>query len=168
MQLLTDSEALARIDTGAIADLTRSATEATFYGAPLSDLQLAANHRVVDISTTTCETAVSSPSQHFAAAFVDDRLAGYVIGTRHATDDHELDWLMVHPDFHGSAVSAALMSAGMDWLGHDKPMWLAVIQFNRRAIRFYEKFGFAVDAGVRTAHVVPHYVMRRAATQPSR
>lgn len=162
MELLSDRQALARIGAGEIEQLTRAATDATFYGAPLSDDQFAANRRIVAISTETCEAAARSETQHFAAAFVDGRFAGYVIGTRHAANGNELDWLMVHPDFHGSPVSAALMDAGMDWLGRDAPMWLTVIQHNARAIRFYEKFGFRVDHDARTAHIVPHYIMRRA------
>jgi GNAT superfamily N-acetyltransferase len=164
MELLTDSQALARIAAGEIEALTRAATGATFYGPPLTDAQIGANERVVQISMSTCETAARSEAQHFAAAFVDGRFAGYVIGTLHAPESRELDWLMVHPDFHGTPVSAALMHAVMDWLRRDRPMWLSVIQFNRRAIRFYEKFGFAVDPEARTAHVVPHYIMRRPAS----
>lgn len=144
-----------------ISQLTAAATEATFYGAPLSDEQHAANRRVVAISTATCETAAQSPGQHFVAAFIGARLAGYVIATRHDEMSRELDWLMVHPDFHGAPVSSALMNAGMDWLGRDQGVWLTVIQHNARAIRFYEKFGFAIDAEARTAHVVPHFIMRR-------
>ena len=163
MELLHDEQALARGLARDIEQLTRAATAVTFYGAPLTDAQLAANARVVDISTPTCEAAAASANQHFTAAFIDNRLAGYVIGTRHGPGDHELDWLMVHPDFHGAPVSGALMNVGMDWLGRDRPMWLTVIQHNRRAIRFYEKFGFAIDPDARTSHVVPHYVMRRPA-----
>jgi ribosomal protein S18 acetylase RimI-like enzyme len=163
MEVLANNEALARLRVGAVERLTHAATAATFYAAPLTEVQLAANRRVVDISTSICETAAISPSQHFAAAFIEDRFAGYVIGTRHAPKDHELDWLMVHPDFHGTPVSTALMNAGMHWLGHDQPIWLTVIQSNQRAIRFYEKFGFAIDPDARTAHVVPHHIMRRPA-----
>lgn len=163
MQLLTDQAALARLTPGDIEALTESATAATFYGAPLSDEQIAANKRIVTISARTCEAAAASADNSFIAAFVDGRLAGYVIATRHAPDSHELDWLMVHPDFHGSPVSRALMDAGLDWLGRANPIWLTVIAFNARAIRFYEKFGFAVDHGANPQHLVPHYIMRRPA-----
>lgn len=162
MDLLTDADALARIGAGEIEALTRGATYVTFYGAPLSHDQLAANRRIAAISTATCEEAVQSEAQVFVAAFLEGRFAGYVVGTRHAGLGNELDWLMVHPDFHGTKVSAALMDAGMDWLGRDAPMWLTVIQHNTRAIRFYEKFGFAIDRDAKTSHVVPHYIMRRA------
>jgi ribosomal protein S18 acetylase RimI-like enzyme len=98
----------------------------------------------------------------FSAAFVDERLAGFVICTRHADKGHELDWLMVHPDFHGSAVAASLMEQGMRWLGLEQSMWLTVIAYNERAQRFYRRFGFEVDPGTPMDHVVPHVIMRRS------
>lgn len=47
--------------------------------------------------------------------------------------------------------------------GRDNPIWLSVIAFNARAIRFYEKFGFAVDHDAKPQHLVPHHIMRRPA-----
>ena len=123
---------------------------------------MAANRRIVAISAGTALGAIASPDRHFAAAFVGDAFAGYVIATLHAPDDRELDWMMVHPDFHGRGVAAALMEAGIAWLGADRPMWLNVIRHNERAIRFYRKYGFEIDPDARTDHVVPHAIMRRA------
>jgi GNAT superfamily N-acetyltransferase len=163
IELFEDTAALARLAPGDIARLTDVATAATFYGAPLSDDQIAANKRIVTISTASCESAAANAHQALIAAFDRDRLAGYVISTRHAEQDRELDWLMVHPDFHGTPVSRLLMQRGIEWLGADQPMWLNVIAFNQRAIRFYEKFGFAIDPDARTHHLVPHVIMRRAA-----
>lgn len=161
MDILEDAQALARLAPDAIERLTRSATDSTFYVEPLSDAQIAANRRIVAISKAACETAAANAQQAFFAAFIAERFAGYVIATRHGDDDLELDWLMVDPDFHGTPVSKALMRRGVAWLGADRPMWLNVIAFNRRAIRFYERFGFVVDPDARTQHVVPHLIMRR-------
>ncbi|WP_167755803.1 GNAT family N-acetyltransferase [Vitreimonas flagellata] len=163
IELVEDAGALARLAPDDIARLTDSATAATFYAASLSDEQIAANKRIITISTASCAAAAANPHQAFIAAFDHDRLAGFVISTRHAENDRELDWLMVHPDFHGTAVSRLLMERGIAWLGADQPMWLNVIAFNHRAIRFYEKFGFAIDAAARTHHLVPHVIMRRPA-----
>jgi ribosomal protein S18 acetylase RimI-like enzyme len=93
---------------------------------------------------------------------VDGSFAGYMIATVHAPDDRELDWMMVDPSFHGNGVADALMRAGINWLGTDRPIWLNVIRHNERAIRFYQKHGFQVDTGASTDHAVPHFIMRRA------
>jgi ribosomal protein S18 acetylase RimI-like enzyme len=105
--------------------------------------------------------AVASDHQHLAAAFAAGRLAGFMIATRHGPGDHELDWLMVHPDRHGSGLAAALMAEGIQWLGADRPMWLTVIQHNYRAISFYRKFGFEIDRTALLDRPVPTWIMRR-------
>jgi ribosomal protein S18 acetylase RimI-like enzyme len=161
LRIFTDSEAIRALSPGAITNLTEAATGATFDHGGLTDEQRAANRRVVDISEATAQAAAVNAHQHLAAAFADGRFAGFVIATKHAPDDHELDWLMVHPDFHGTNVADALMRAGMAWLGEGDPMWLNVIRHNARAIRFYEKRGFKIDPMATTAHVVPHHIMRR-------
>lgn len=161
--IYSDQSALLRLRPGDITDLTEAATTATFYHDELTAEQVAANGRVVAISRDCCTAAAGNEHQHFAAAFVDDRFAGYMIATRHGDDDLELDWLMVHPDHHGAGVAAALMDVGIDWLGADMPMWLNVIRRNERAIRFYRRFGFEIDAMAITSHVVPHWIMRRPA-----
>lgn len=161
VRILTDGAAMRTLPTGAITSLTEAATRATFDRDDLTADQRAANRRVVDISEATARAAAVNAHQHLAAALVDRRFAGFVIATKHTPGDHELDWLMVHPDFHGTNVADALMQAGMAWLGDREPMWLNVIRHNTRAIRFYEKRGFQIDPAATTAHVVPHHIMRR-------
>jgi ribosomal protein S18 acetylase RimI-like enzyme len=161
IDVLESNDALARLAPGDVARLTEAATNATFYRDDLTPEQRAANRRIVDISEATARVAAEREYQNFAAAFVDDRFAGYVIATRHAEADLELDWLMVHPDFHGSYVAASLMRHGIAWLGEANPIWLNVIRHNERAIRFYRRFGFEIDPGATTAHIVPHVIMRR-------
>lgn len=163
VDLLADEAALERIDGAFITALTEAATGATFYVAGLSDEQIAANRRIVAISADYALAACRNAHQRFVAAFAGGAFAGYMIGTVHAEDDRELDWMMVHPNFHGSDVASTLMRAGVEWLGTDRPMWLNVIAHNERAIRFYRKHGFEVDPDARTDHVVPHAIMRRAA-----
>lgn len=155
--------AFARIGADGVRRLTAAATAATFLHEGLQPHERADVQRVIDISGGCCEQASRSPTQHFAAGFAGDVAAGYVIATRHAAGDHELDWLMIHPAFHGTRVSADLMRRGMDWLGVDRPMWLNVLRHNARAIRFYRRFGFEIDPETPTPHLVPHWVMRRPA-----
>ena len=161
IDLLIDREAAGRTGAEAITRLTEAATLATFYRDDLTDEQRASNRRIVAISAPTCLSAAAAGHQHFVAAFAEGVFAGYVIATVHSPDSLELDWMMVHPDFHGTPVSAVLMRAGIDWLGVDRPMWLNVIRHNERAIRFYRKFGFEVDPDTVPDHVVPHAIMRR-------
>lgn len=156
-----DGEALGILEVGDVARLTEAATKSTFYRDDLTDEQRAANRRIIEISEATAHAAAKSEHQHFVAAIVDGTFAGFVVATKHEPGDHELDWLMVHPDFHGTKVADTLMRAGMDWLGESESMWLNVIRHNTRAIRFYERYGFAVDPTAKTTHVVPHHVMRR-------
>ncbi len=157
-----DADALERVSATAISELTEKATAATFYREGLSPPQLAANRRIVEISHDCCVAAARNEHQRLAAAFVGQRLAGYVIATRHRDDDLELDWLMVEPSFHGAGVGAALMQAGVEWLGERKPLWLNVISYNERAIAFYRRFGFEIDPNATTSHVIPHKIMRRS------
>jgi ribosomal protein S18 acetylase RimI-like enzyme len=163
MIVLADAKALERIAAEEITALTETATGVTFYTAALSPEQVAANRRIVAIAADACFSAAASDRQHFAAAFVEGAFAGYVIATHHGEEDRELDWLMVHPRFHGTPVSAALMEAGIAWLGADRALWLNVIRHNERAIRFYRRFGFEIDPDARTDHVVLHAIMRRPA-----
>jgi ribosomal protein S18 acetylase RimI-like enzyme len=164
LSILEGQTAAARIAGGDITNLTEAATNATFYRDDLTPEQRAANRRIVDVSEATARIAAASPNQNFAAAFVGDRFAGFVIASRHGEGDLELDWLMVHPDFHGTDVAASLMRHGIAWLGEANPIWLNVIRHNERAIRFYRRFGFEIDPDARTDHVVPHVIMRRPPT----
>lgn len=161
VEILEGQAAAARIAPGEIENLTEAATNATFYRDDLTPEQRAANRRIVDVSEATARIAAESANQNFAAAFAGDRFAGFVIATRHGEADFELDWLMVHPDFHGTDVAASLMRHGIAWLGETNPIWLNVIRHNERAIRFYRRFGFEIDPDARMDHVVPHVIMRR-------
>ena len=160
-EIRCNQDVLQGIKPAEITDLTERATAATFYSDGLTSVQIAANQRIVAISAPSCLAAAQNNHQHLAAAFAGGRLAGYVIATKHGGNDLELDWLMVDPIYHGSSVSTTLMQAGIDWLGSAKSLWLNVIRYNERAIRFYMKFGFEIDRDATTSHAVPHWVMRR-------
>src|SRR5687768_17426625 len=109
IELASDEAALDRIGPGDIVALTKAATDATFHRDDLRPDQLAHNRHIVEISGPTAVAAAAARHQHLAAAFVEARFAGFVIATVHDASSRELDWLMVHPDFHGSEVSTLLM-----------------------------------------------------------
>lgn len=79
----------------------------------------------------------------------------------------ELSKIYVLPSSHGGAVSAALMTAAVDYAGQHgaASMWLGVNQENQRAQRFYTKQGFAVT-GTKSfqlgANLEHDYVLTRA------
>ena len=161
---MNDADALKHVSAADIMALTQRATEATFYRDDLRPDEVEANRRVVRIAAEIALGAIENEDQLFTAAFVEGQFGGYMIATVHATDSRELDWLMVDPAFHGCGVADALMRAGVDWLGQDRPMWLNVLQHNKRAISFYRRHGFHVDPGAQTDHLIPHFVMRRPGT----
>ena len=160
-ELVTGAAALARTDPAAIARLTDAATRSTYYADWMGPAEHEAIRRIVDLAAPACAAAANGPDGHLIAAFAGGAFAGFVIATLHGPDDRELDWLMVHPDYHGTGISGALMEAGMAWLGKDRPIWLTVLQHNSRALGFYRRFGFEVDPGTALERSIPTCVMRR-------
>ncbi len=161
VELCENEKALRLIGAGEIAELARRGTRSNYMAEDVSDGDLAFIDRVIRISTECVEEAARTEHQHLVAAFVDGRLAGFVIATIHSPDNRELDWLFVDPHHHGGGIAAKLMTAGMAWLGEDQPMWLNVVRHNHRAIAFYRKHGFEIDPETECPHSMPHWIMRR-------
>lgn len=68
-----------------------------------------------------------------------------VIGFIHASlvdDVQSLEALYVHPDYHGRGVAQALTEKAFSHFAMARPIKLDVVQYNTRAVRFYEKYGF--------------------------
>ena len=57
----------------------------------------------------------------------------------------ELSKCYVHPEHHGLGAASTLMRASLDWAAKQgaASVWLGVNSQNAKAIRFYEKSGFA-------------------------
>ncbi len=75
--------------------------------------------------------------------------------------ERQLHALNVHPDHHGSGVARRLLEEGLG----DGPAYLWVAEGNARAVRFYERHGFALDgARARDQHdgVTELRMVRRA------
>jgi GNAT superfamily N-acetyltransferase len=96
---------------------------------------------------------LSDPGATFFLALVDRDVAGYakvldgdapdcVTGERPV----ELARMYARSAFHGKGVAAALMRACLDEARArgGRTIWLGVWEHNTRAIKFYEKCGFAV------------------------
>jgi ribosomal protein S18 acetylase RimI-like enzyme len=155
LRIRTNLEATAGLEVREVVELTERATQTTFYTEWLSAEQVEANRRIPPLSGQVYFEAAASDAQHLAAAFAGERLAGFMIATRHDPEDLELDWLMVDPAYHGTGVAGLLMEAGIAWLGSGRPIWLTVIKHNRRAIGFYRRFGFDIDPAAELNRVVP-------------
>ena len=166
VELHFDGNALSRTSAEEITTLTDAATRSTYYRDGLTDEQIAAIRRIVHISAETCAKAAESAHQMLAGAFVDGKLGGYLISTRHTEDNREIDWMMVHPDHHGLGVGAALMRTGIDWLDASQPQWLNVVAHNDRAINFYRKFGFEIDGPLTPQKAIDQWIMRRPGGLP--
>ena len=166
-RMLRNAEAAA-VEADEVVRLTRRATRTTFYADGLTPRQIATNRRIPILARQAYFGAAESGHQHLVAAFAGARMAGFMIATRHRSDDLELDWMIVDPGLHGRGLAAALMREGMDWLGADRPLWLTVIRHNRRAISFYRKFGFEIDERTELDRPVPTWIMRKAPAGPAR
>lgn len=153
--------ASAGVTAADVEQMVGRAIGSTFYGVPLTAAQLGANARIPGVSGQAFADAARSPHRLLLAGFVAGRLAGFMIAARHAPRDLELDWLMIDPELQGSGLADRLMTGGLAWLGDTAPVWLTVIRHNYRAIAFYRRHGFDIDAAARLDRAVPSWIMRR-------
>ena len=95
-----------------------------------------------------CEETAFRLTDHFMVAIDDGRVIGFVgYGDRgdEAPDIGEIFALYVLSDYFGKNVGLQLMNAGLEQLKNNSEICLWVFKENRRAIRFYQKCGFAPD-----------------------
>ncbi|RCK36188.1 GNAT family N-acetyltransferase [Thalassospira xiamenensis] len=145
-----------------IRDLTKRATDSTYFIEGMGDAATATVARYVDMSTGVFENALSSDNHGVIVATQGDDLLGYVIVIH---DNPEIDWIMVDPAAHGMGAGKALMIAALDALAERKPhatVKLSVVAHNERAKAFYRKFGFLVTGPI-PGRDIPTVEMQRAA-----
>jgi ribosomal protein S18 acetylase RimI-like enzyme len=89
----------------------------------------------------------------FFLAFVENVPVGFAKVKRHSLNEQidsiaqmELQKIYVLTYYHGSGAGAALMQRVLDFANEIKPdfLWLDTHMTNEKAIRFYEKNGFAI------------------------
>lgn len=78
--------------------------------------------------------------------------SGEVVGFCHAEKHSEnpenvLEGLYLLASAQGEGLGYEMMKGALDWLGSEKPVKLTVIQYNKKAIDFYSRFGFEVVQG---------------------
>lgn len=86
-------------------------------------------------------------NMHFVA--VDKR--GIIVGLIHANRDSEgqhLQGLYIYKEFQGTGLAQDLMARFEGWEDKSLDTQLGVVEYNKRAIKFYEKYGFK-DYGVK-------------------
>lgn len=122
-------------DVNAVAALWESGWRETHLGRVPStltahrDARSLSHHAQERITTTTL-------------AVIAGEVAGFVM-----THRDEIDQLYVDSRFRRQGIAATLLRAGENRIAADYPRgWLAVIEVNRRARRFYERNGWC-DAG---------------------
>ena len=95
-----------------------------------------------------CEKMARSWKDNLIVAKDKDRVIGFVgYGDRgaEAPDTGEIFALYVLSEYYGKGVAQQLMRAGLDRLKDYPRVCLWVLKENKRAIRFYRKFGFVPD-----------------------
>jgi GNAT superfamily N-acetyltransferase len=74
-------------------------------------------------------------------ACVDRQIVGYGRATRGVKFD-EIVTLYVLPEWQGQKIGTELLKQLLAWVGNNRVVKLGVVPYNKKAISFYEKFGF--------------------------
>ena len=90
---------------------------------------------------------LSKPSGVCLAAFVEGRLAGYLVCSRYDTVWHVMN-VAVDPELQGDGLGTTMLTRLLEEGGGDARYTLEVRRSNAAAIRLYERFGFRA-AGLR-------------------
>lgn len=89
-------------------------------------------------------TLQSHTERCMVTAQVGQTYAGEIDGYRDETY-YMVDALNVAKAYRGKGVGTALMTAFLEWADPKLPVQLTVAPYNRAAISFYERFGFALN-----------------------
>lgn len=99
----------------------------------------------------------SSNSNTWVARLENDKIIGFGVATYTDSEiPNQLNAMYVLPEYQGIGVGAGLMRAILDWFGNEKEISLGVVQHNKQAISFYQRFGFVVT-GERIEHEQPTF-----------
>jgi ribosomal protein S18 acetylase RimI-like enzyme len=81
--------------------------------------------------------------------------------------------LYVLPEAQGRQAGSALMQTALGWVGEGRDVYCHVAEYNHRAIRFYERFGFELtglrldDADAPAGARIPELEMLRVSGTPA-
>lgn len=88
-------------------------------------------------------TITEGGNRQVYVAVQNDRVVGFILAERQDDGTGLIGSLYLLPHTQGQGVGKQLMRRALTWLQAGKiPVYLGVVETNKRAIRFYESFGF--------------------------
>lgn len=147
-------------DFNEVEMFVKNAIFPAFYNDELSEEQLQENDWVIQVSRKSCLTALSDKDRRIFVAY-ENELAGFIIADKTPMDYPEIDWLMVSHKYQGMGIAKELTKMAIEWIGEKESIKLGVIHFNKRAIKFYEKFQFKDSGKIKGKHRIPRKLMIR-------
>lgn len=108
------------------------------------------------------QKVIDDPAQFYRLAEQNGEVVGFVHCLTNEDETKELEAIYTLPKTFGTGLGPQLMDIAMEWVG-DTPTTLKVADYNNRAIRFYEKYGFKKVDGSEALYAdkIPMIVMRR-------
>ena len=108
----------------------------------------------------------SQDSKAFVA-ISDNQVVGYGVGM-YLDGKPTVGAMYVRPEHQGKGLGSQLMQKVLEWLGNED-IELTVVQYNKKAIKFYQKWGFEIVGEEPEAELrviapgikLPNYVMVR-------
>jgi GNAT superfamily N-acetyltransferase len=88
---------------------------------------------------------IASETEHSDRATFVAKVDGHVVGFAAPCNEggqRRVGDLYVSPDAQGKGVGSKLLHKAVEWHGADRDVYLHVVDYNQRAIRFYEHNGF--------------------------
>ena len=98
-------------------------------------------------STQLLRTILADDERNFyRVALLDGQVVGFIHASVRADGTKELSGFYTAQQTHGTGLAQQLMAYADQWFGSDEVL-LEVVAYNTRAIRFYQKAGFAIIDG---------------------
>jgi ribosomal protein S18 acetylase RimI-like enzyme len=150
----------------------RTFVESHGHSAPAADVDA---YIAEKYAVPVLRAELADPASIYHLAHVDGAAAGFSKVTLRTpyepdgdADAGRLDRLYVLAEHHGSGAGAALMDHLLERMKREGQtgVWLHVWKGNPRAVRFYQKYGFAItgshDFALSPTHANPNHRMFRA------
>jgi|GEM_PF-327443 len=123
------------------------------------------DNKRIEMRRTFIEASANAASND-RLMFVAENDRGEIIGMANPTRDEteqRVGALYVATEYHGSGAAHALMRKILDWADPNRDIMLQVAVYNKRAIRFYEKYQFKEIPGSNTLlkEKIPVITMKR-------